>query len=108
MDIKHFKYTQELIKTKATLKNQLKFVSKEIEESQQKCDHIMVDFGYLHCILCGKVNYDIDKKNIIELSKEYGNLDRVSEYEYLRNKAIELINNNENITREELIKELKR
>ena len=108
MDIKNIKYTQELIKTKAALKKQLVFLSKEIESERQKCNHIMVDFGYLHCILCGKVEFNLDKKDSIELLSKHRDTDRVSEYNALKDKAFELIWKNENITREELIKELKK
>lgn len=67
MDIQKIKYSKELIKNKIRLKKELSMIEKEIEESQDSCNHIRICLGWngpfqyrdtsiTQCLLCSEVD----------------------------------------------------
>lgn len=67
MDIQKIKYNRELMKTKIRLKKELNMVEKEIEESQDSCNHVRVclgwngpfqyrDTNFIQYLLCSEVD----------------------------------------------------
>lgn len=67
MDIQKIKYNSELMKAKRRLKNELNMVEKEIEKSQDSCNHIRICLGWnepfqyrntsiIQCLLCSEVD----------------------------------------------------
>lgn len=124
MDIQNFKYNVELMKTKTRLEKELKMVRKEIEDRQEKCNHINVCLGWVgrfqyrdtsinECLLCGEsCPYSIYKTvNATNYKKEmYGHgqqeKDRESRMTEIREIAIDIIKYNPEITEKKLVEKL--
>ena len=124
MDIQNFKYNRELMRTKSRLEKEVKMVSKEIENSQEKCNHIRVCLGYdgpfqyrdtsIHlCLLCQEYDPDTRYKTVDATDYKkpiYGHGELKSDREErlleLQTLTMNIMSENPSITEEELIETL--
>lgn len=124
MDIKKIKYNQELIKNKIRLEKELKMVNQEIEDNQDKCNHIKVCIGwdgsFLYrdssinlCLICGEKDPVSKYKTLqaYDYKKEYYSHGEMKTYREKRfieiqQLALNIITEQEDITEEELIQKL--
>ena len=126
MEIKKIKYSQDLIKTKNQLANQLKMLEKEIQDIQGECNHISVCLGYngrykrdnnsfYVCLLC-QDNYPYSKYIKVDATyykKEQYNhgeteLYRKNRFVEIQDLAMDIIKQDPTITEEQLIITLNR
>lgn len=124
MDIQKIKYNQELIKNKIRLQKELNMVEKELDKSQQSCDHIRICLGWngpyqyrdtsiFKCLLCSErepeSHYNVvDATNYKKFQYSHGEFidDRKKRFSELQELAMNMIIENPSITEEELVKKL--
>ena len=119
--IQRIKYNKELFSKQLYFDKALKFVNEEIKTQQENCSHINVvlghdkQFTYRKCIFCEKVMAGvrediptIDATNYKEELYSTGSTqeERANRLNELRNLLILLINDNPEITDEEIFNEL--
>lgn len=124
MDIQRIKYNRELIKNKIRLKKELNMVEKEIEESQDSCNHIRICLGWngpyqyrdtsiTQCLWCSEVD-PRSLYNIIDATNYKSSLYSHGQYSSDREKrlleiqelAINMLMENPKLTEEEMVTRL--
>lgn len=124
MDIQRIKYNRELIKNKIRLKKELNMVEKEIEESQDSCNHIRICLGWngpyqyrdtsiTQCLWCSEVD-PRSLYNVIDATNYKSSLYSHGQYSSVREKrfseiqelAMNMLIENPKITEEEIVTRL--
>lgn len=124
MDIQKIKYNRELIKNKIRLKKELNMVEKEIEESQDSCNHIRVCLGWngsfqyrdtsiIQCLWCSEIDLR-SLYNVIDATNYKSSLYGHGQYSSDREKrlleiqklAINMLMENPKLTEEEMVTRL--
>lgn len=124
MDIQKIKYNKELIKTRIRLANEQNMIEKEIEESQDSCNHIRICLGFngsyqyrdtsiVQCLFCSEVD-PRSLYNIIDATYYKTVLYEHGQFSFYREKrlleiqelAINIIVEHPEITEAELVTEL--
>ena len=120
MDVKKIQYTQNLIKNKIRVENELDALNMLIDEVKESCEHLEVNVtdGPNHstrCLFCGKKLASIEDSVLKvdactykeeEYHKGFTEAEKLARLNDLRTFTIECILINPDITREELVEEL--
>lgn len=127
MEITKIKYNQKLFDTQHRLNNEIEFINKEIAQTQKECNHVVVNLGYSgtypsrdnsynECLFCGKENPDCKLGRYIEAytyksQKYYEGFTQIYRQkikEELLKLWIDIQENNENYSEEDIIEEIKK
>lgn len=123
-DIKKIKYLRELEEQKNNLQRQIDLINQNIEDQRKSCLHLGVNLGYYaqypstmnkyRCLLCGAgrdddffyVSNSVDAEKYLPQYDVRNKSECDIKFDNVQKLAIEILKENPNITREELILKL--